>query len=125
MFHRELNIALHSGVVELQYSKNMCPLDPKDSDRSCRLPLVLEYDHRWIYWGGEQSMGSPFNWSVSDKVALWLWLPVVVFLALPSFAFVRGPLLRHLRRKTGCCLKCGYDLTGNVSGVCSECGERV
>jgi hypothetical protein len=23
----------------------------------------------------------------------------------------------------GCCRKCGYDLTGNVSGVCPECGK--
>jgi rubrerythrin len=25
----------------------------------------------------------------------------------------------------GQCRKCGYDLTGNVSGVCPECGEAV
>ncbi len=24
----------------------------------------------------------------------------------------------------GCCLRCGYDLTGNTSGVCSECGNK-
>ena len=30
---------------------------------------------------------------------------------------------RRQRRRKGLCLKCGYDLTGNVSGVCSECGE--
>lgn len=23
------------------------------------------------------------------------------------------------------CLKCGYSLTGNVSGICPECGEEV
>lgn len=23
------------------------------------------------------------------------------------------------------CRKCGYDLTGNVSGVCPECGEQI
>lgn len=27
---------------------------------------------------------------------------------------------RHLR---GLCVQCGYDLTANVSGLCSECGE--
>ena len=26
------------------------------------------------------------------------------------------------RRKTGRCIECGYDLTGNESGVCPECG---
>ncbi|GMU22180.1 MAG: hypothetical protein AMXMBFR13_22680 [Phycisphaerae bacterium] len=25
----------------------------------------------------------------------------------------------------GCCSQCGYDLTGNVSGVCPECGQPV
>ncbi len=25
----------------------------------------------------------------------------------------------------GCCCRCGYDLTGNVSGVCPECGTAV
>jgi hypothetical protein len=23
------------------------------------------------------------------------------------------------------CRKCGYDLTGNISGTCPECGERI
>jgi hypothetical protein len=23
------------------------------------------------------------------------------------------------------CRKCGYNLTGNVSGICPECGERI
>ena len=26
------------------------------------------------------------------------------------------------RPKPGCCSSCGYDLTGNVSGRCPECG---
>ena len=30
-----------------------------------------------------------------------------------------------LRRVVGLCVKCGYDLTGNTSGVCPECGEKV
>lgn len=25
----------------------------------------------------------------------------------------------------GCCRECGYDLTGNVSGVCPECGTPI
>ena len=33
-------------------------------------------------------------------------------------------LARH-RRRHNLCPTCGYDLTGNVSGRCSECGEAV
>ena len=43
----------------------------------------------------------------------WLWLWV-----------------RHLRRRRrrlaeGHCSSCAYDLTGNISGVCSECGTPI
>ena len=49
----------------------------------------------------------------------------VLFAAYPSIAFIRGPLRRHRRRRKGWCLKCGYDLTGNVSGTCPECGTPL
>jgi hypothetical protein len=35
----------------------------------------------------------------------------------------RAELLEH-RRHQGQCPRCGYDLTGNASGVCPECGTR-
>ena len=54
-----------------------------------------------------------------------IWLPLVLFTAYPTLAFIRGPLRRHRRRKRGLCVRCGYDLTGNVSGVCPECGTEV
>lgn len=40
----------------------------------------------------------------------------------PATAFIRGPLRRYRRRKRGLCVNCGYNLTGNVSGICPECG---
>jgi len=32
---------------------------------------------------------------------------------------------RRFRLTHGLCLTCGYNLTGNVSGRCPECGERI
>lgn len=29
------------------------------------------------------------------------------------------------RRKSGLCESCGYDLTGNTSGTCPECGAKI
>ena len=46
----------------------------------------------------------------------------VIACAYPAIVFIRGPLLRWRRRKRGECLNCGYNLTGNVTGICSECG---
>ncbi|MFH1748614.1 MAG: hypothetical protein ABIG44_16385 [Planctomycetota bacterium] len=33
--------------------------------------------------------------------------------------------LKNLLIEAGLLCKCGYDLTGNVSGVCPECGEKT
>jgi hypothetical protein len=54
-----------------------------------------------------------------------LWLVCLLFSAYPTIAFIRGPLRRYRRRKRGLCIRCGYDLTGNVSGICPECGIKV
>jgi hypothetical protein len=32
---------------------------------------------------------------------------------------------RMSRHKRGLCVRCGYDLTGNVSGTCPECGAEI
>ena len=37
----------------------------------------------------------------------------------------RRRTLRSRRRSKGLCTECGYDLTGNVSGKCPECGTLV
>ena len=31
----------------------------------------------------------------------------------------------EFRRKNGICVNCGYDLRGNTTGICPECGEPV
>ena len=33
--------------------------------------------------------------------------------------------LAHERRRKGQCLRCGYSLTGNTSGICPECGRPI
>jgi hypothetical protein len=49
------------------------------------------------------------------------WFPLALFAVLLCWALRRSLLLR--RRKPGHCPSCGYDLTGNLSGVCPECGQ--
>lgn len=34
-------------------------------------------------------------------------------------------LIASFHWRKGCCLKCGYDLTGNISGRCPECGTMI
>ena len=39
--------------------------------------------------------------------------------------FVVPKLVRSYRRIRGQCVECRYNLTGNISGVCPECGKQV
>ena len=51
-------------------------------------------------------------------------IPLYVFFlatAIPTIILWR----RDRRHPPGYCQKCGYDLTGNVSGVCPECGRKT
>lgn len=45
-----------------------------------------------------------------------LWIPLVIVLVLAACFRPRPSVLRD-------CKVCGYNLTGNVSGVCPECGS--
>ncbi len=63
--------------------------------------------------------------SYASVLIMPLWVPLLLFAAYPTIAFIRGPLRRRRRRKRGLCLSCGYDLTGNTSGVCPECAGKV
>lgn len=60
---------------------------------------------------------------VSLYVSPWVLTGVtaLVGLGLPLVTRRR----KRRRRKRGLCVKCGYDLRGNESGVCPECGEKV
>ena len=54
-----------------------------------------------------------------------LYVYIILFATYPTIAFIRGPLRRYRRRRKGLCMKCGYNLTGNTTGICSECGNKV
>jgi hypothetical protein len=49
-------------------------------------------------------------------------LSILLFLPV-SFTIVRFCRNKFLRRPAHACSTCGYDLTGNTSGVCPECGQ--
>jgi len=52
-----------------------------------------------------------------------LWIPFILAGILP-FVLVRRSRARRARL-AGRCRSCGYDLTGNTSGVCPECGTAM
>lgn len=58
------------------------------------------------------------QYQVGRHVTIPLWLPLAM-LAVPT-AILRRRV--RPRSQDGHCRACGYNLTGNVSGKCSECG---
>lgn len=52
------------------------------------------------------------------------WLSTLALTLLGFLPIVRGPIRQQWRRSKGLCLECGYNLRGNRSGRCSECGTR-
>ena len=64
------------------------------------------------------------RWVVRE-VKITFAMILAILLAYPTIAFIRGPFKRWRRRRRGECVACGYNLTGNVTGVCSECGTKI
>ena len=78
------------------------------------------------YFGAESSDANRPGSSVRvRRLTLPFWLPAVLLFAYPIVAYYRGPRRRQRWRDKGLCLHCAYDLTGNVSGICPECGEQL
>lgn len=67
--------------------------------------------------------------SPSRLVSFWrivvpCWFVLFAFLVVSAWSVVRWKRRRR-KRLAGGCRRCGYNLTGNVSGVCPECGEKI
>jgi len=64
-----------------------------------------------VWWIRQYQIGS------ITGVDIPMWLFVVGMLVPTVWLFFMGR-----KNRTGFCARCGYDLTGNQSGVCPECG---
>lgn len=78
--------------------------------------MTLEFgpNDEWMWWFWDFNKRRPWGISVPG------WLPFLLFALPTGFLFWSD----HRRRmRAGCCEKCGYNLTGNTSGKCPECGS--
>ena len=70
-----------------------------------------------IGWG---SYNQPYR---IHSVVFPAWIPVIFTAILPALWMIRR--YRSRPYPPGFCQKCGYNLTGNVSGICPECGTAI
>jgi len=80
-----------------------------------------------FYQQGRSKLISGFGWSAPPgggygiAVLIPHWFLTLVFTVLPGVWFIKWRKRRKLAL-VGSCPSCGYDLTGNETGVCPECG---
>jgi hypothetical protein len=88
---------------------------------SCRKVDPFGMAYRFDFTGPTQESSWTFLLVSLPRLTMLSPLPFVLLL-IGSMLAIRG---RRRRAGGGLCVKCGYDLKGNVSGVCPECGDRV
>lgn len=77
---------------------------------------LLVCEPGWLSWWGFPILGSG-----------WLWIAGFVLMALNATrGLLKLPTIPiPLVDETPHCRQCGYNLTGNTSGICSECGTPI
>jgi hypothetical protein len=66
----------------------------------------------------------PTTTTAPRLIAVPLWFPTILSLIVPVWRAVPRRNGNDPGHDDGC-HHCSYDLTGNVSGVCPECGEKI
>jgi len=77
----------------------------------------------WIHGLSMQWCRQPTHYRQYRIFASFLDLALIC-LIYPVISFVLIAARRAVRRRRGQCLNCAYDLTGNVSDSCPECGRE-
>lgn len=90
--------------------------------------LLVAVATRWMFWLIHFRRYASYRsviqqWNTSDMVDVAV--PVFWVLWLVTVILLNRHVKLKLLREQGCCVHCAYDLRGNVSGVCPECGNAV
>jgi len=102
-----------SGVIFFHNSRVVNPGPPRlHYDPVLRAPGRRPFGFLWF------ERDKPYPGASYFVVPLWIPTVLVGFFTFRSWR-------RWRMFGIGKCIKCGYDLTGNVSGICPECGTTA
>ena len=123
--HNKFGFPFHS--MDYQSTSVFMRLLGKGVQGDCEFENLIEFHPK--------QLGLPWPWQAPGggryRFPLGILWPGFIadafFFAVVSFIMLCCPriILRRIRHQRGLCLNCGYNLTGNVSGVCPECGEKI
>jgi hypothetical protein len=129
-----LGVESHRGMITFRWAArppNAAPTAPGPSEwvgwrlrfrmRFDGIGLLPRYhDSGWFVWMPPTAkVGQTLPSSRLHRLDLPLWPPALAIFLLWFY------LSRHRVSPPGVCRQCSYNLTGNVSGICPECGEPV
>ena len=106
---------LNFGVI----SASSSPRTQADVSIGLEFSASSDASSRWNWW-----IFDAYYRSGNDcAIDICLWLPFLL-IALPTGFLFWSDHRRRMRGGAGCCQKCGYNLTGNTTGKCPECGAE-
>ena len=117
--YKSLNLFLRDGVCSL----HLLSMPVKGSTRSefyASLQRNPTPDNRSLLLSSKKAGSYRKTWLVFP-----LWLSTAVLGLICMLPVAQGPLRRWYRLRRCLCIYCGYNLTGNLSGRCPECGARA
>jgi hypothetical protein len=92
-----------------------------------RVPIgSLQQLHGWLGFGWDGNGPWRIFAGREELASVPAWFLIGLFAVFPLARMAGFRRWRRLYRiARGCCAQCGYDLTGNISGVCPECGMVI
>jgi hypothetical protein len=127
MYLRGVQLDLGDWSLDLQGETNALP-----SGRT-----EWHFDHWWSYGRNHGRILSRPRYNSGELndgygsyqrylvVPLWMLTVIALPLTVPSTRLISRGWFYLRRRRDGLCLICGYNLNGNTSGVCPECGTPI
>ncbi len=109
---KSVALSFRDGAVEMRLSK---------PQHSSGVPAESTSEFAGIEFRKGFIQKSRVQW---HAITIPIWPVVVLLAAFPSIVAFRITARRWRSRLQGHC-NCGYNLTGNVSGVCPECGTKL
>lgn len=92
---------------------------------------VRRYDRKTFWINVLPCIALSWNSFASNSMETWLFvggtiaLIAFVYLVVQNKPFTDEECLRNYSCDPTCCGRCEYNLTGNVSGICPECGWQI
>lgn len=120
---------LSSNSGTLFYSDWENP-DPSSTGLPVTYTCHPAYSAQLAYWSEQcvHFIGFTFTWRTPTNPTFQIGVPywlICLAISFPCLIRVTRYVKAKQRKAQGVCINCGYNLTGNVSGICPECGEKI